>query len=195
MFINGVLNASNTWEDPYLYLTSSGNTHLGSEGNSGICGMVDELRISNRARSEEWIKAQYMSMSDGYITFNEVENSGVAKEAGQPEKNVKFIQPSSANLVYVQPNPFTQRTSIQYKVQSNNNYQDAGMLIRTHLAVYNADGHLIKVMVNDGLAPGKYNIDWDGRDYSGQEVKAGIYFYEFTVDDKKEYGTVIYSTK
>jgi hypothetical protein len=31
--------------------------------------LIDEARISSGARSAEWIKAQYLSMGDQYVTF------------------------------------------------------------------------------------------------------------------------------
>jgi len=36
-------------------------------------GSIDEVRISNNARSADWIKAQYLSMNDSFISFGEEE--------------------------------------------------------------------------------------------------------------------------
>ena len=36
-------------------------------------GIIDEVRISNSARSADWIAAQYLSMNDGFITFGDEE--------------------------------------------------------------------------------------------------------------------------
>jgi hypothetical protein len=36
-------------------------------------GSIDEVRISNNARSADWIKAQYLSMDDSFISFGEEE--------------------------------------------------------------------------------------------------------------------------
>jgi len=41
-------------------------------------GIIDEVRISNTARSADWIKASYLSETDAFITFGEEETLGVA---------------------------------------------------------------------------------------------------------------------
>jgi len=37
--------------------------------DGAFAGLIDEARISSGARSAEWIKAQYLSMTDAYVTF------------------------------------------------------------------------------------------------------------------------------
>jgi len=46
-----------------------------SSGNSALVfdGIIDEVRISDVARSADWIKAQYLSMTDAFITFYELD--------------------------------------------------------------------------------------------------------------------------
>jgi hypothetical protein len=41
----------------------------GWPGTYDLDGIIDEVRISNVARSADWIKAQYLSMTDAFITF------------------------------------------------------------------------------------------------------------------------------
>jgi len=46
---------------------------VGSGTGEYFSGIIDEVRISNSARSADWIKAQYLSMNDGFITFEDEE--------------------------------------------------------------------------------------------------------------------------
>jgi hypothetical protein len=39
-------------------------------------GIIDEVRISNIARSADWIKAQYLSMKNDFITFGNMVGRG-----------------------------------------------------------------------------------------------------------------------
>ena len=39
-------------------------------------GAIDEVRISDVARSDDWIKAQYLSMSDAFINYIDIELAG-----------------------------------------------------------------------------------------------------------------------
>lgn len=34
-------------------------------------GIIDEVRVANRTRSDEWIMAQYLSMTENFITYGE----------------------------------------------------------------------------------------------------------------------------
>ena len=51
--------------------TTTGDTFIGVHATNvnHIDGIIDEVRISNTARSAEWIEAQYKSMTDDYVSF------------------------------------------------------------------------------------------------------------------------------
>jgi hypothetical protein len=44
-------------------------------------GIIDEVRISNKSRSADWISAQYLSMTDNFITFSVEETRGQERGA------------------------------------------------------------------------------------------------------------------
>ncbi|MCP4131322.1 MAG: LamG domain-containing protein [bacterium] len=46
----------------------------GWSGGRTFNGAIDEVRISNTARSADWIKAQYNSMTDAYISYGSEES-------------------------------------------------------------------------------------------------------------------------
>ncbi len=43
------------------------------------------------------------------------------------------------------------------------------------IRVYSLAGRLIRVLVNEHLAPGVYEIGWDGLDESGRRAAPGVY--------------------
>ncbi len=60
-----------------------GNTrmHDGTGGEEELDGMIDELRLSNAARSDDWIAAQYLSMNDSFLSFGpEMEEGDLTSE-------------------------------------------------------------------------------------------------------------------
>ncbi|MEJ2720489.1 MAG: FlgD immunoglobulin-like domain containing protein [bacterium] len=66
------------------------------------------------------------------------------------------------------PNPFNPRTTISFSVPDR---------ARVRLAVYSADGRLVRTLV-DGAVPGGFNeVSWDGMDGNGSPVSSGVYFY------------------
>ena len=66
------------------------------------------------------------------------------------------------------PNPFNPSTTIRFSVSEKRN---------TKLIVYNISGKVIKTLVNSVLAPGTYNVKWNGNDESGRVTPSGIYIY------------------
>jgi hypothetical protein len=84
-YVAGVLNASTSTAYGYLNgdidvtvpgadppIPSSGITRFGSsgDGTEDFLGIIDEVRISRKARSSDWLKAQYLSMNNSFIKFD-----------------------------------------------------------------------------------------------------------------------------
>lgn len=78
--------------------------------------------------------------------------------------------PDSYLLSQNYPNPFNPFTKIKFDVPNNEHDK-----LMTSLKVYDASGKEIKVLINEELRPGSYEIDFDG---SG--IPSGVYFYRFT---------------
>jgi len=53
-----------------------GISQKGAAASGYIDGTIDEVRISNVARSADWIKAQYLSMNDAFITYSDIVLTG-----------------------------------------------------------------------------------------------------------------------
>jgi aminopeptidase N len=131
--------------------------------------------------------------SDGTITVHEILVEGerssfsFASSAGATSVNIDpdddwLIEKSSRRLfpanrnVLLQPfpNPFNPRVSVQFFL---NRAMDA------RLNIYDLRGRLVKTLA-DGRQRGELiEIDWDGRDESGDRVASGSYFFELTADD------------
>ena len=66
------------------------------------------------------------------------------------------------------PNPFNPATKIRFSIPEKSN---------TKLIVYNISGQVVKKLMNSILAPGTYNVSWNGRDEVGAMVSSGVYIY------------------
>jgi hypothetical protein len=66
------------------------------------------------------------------------------------------------------PNPFNPNTSIEFGVTTSG---------PVSLRVFDAAGHLVRVIVDESKEPGLHRVSWDGRDGSGRSVASGVYFY------------------
>ncbi len=72
------------------------------------------------------------------------------------------------------PNPFNPSTKIKYSLPNSGNVK---------LSVYSVNGEEIAQLVNTSQTAGNYEVEWDGRNYSGRNVASGIYFYTLTSDN------------
>jgi len=72
------------------------------------------------------------------------------------------------------PNPFNPETSIAFELR------DAG---RAKLAIYNAKGQKVRVLLDQELPSGRQVRVWDGRDDWGRPCASGVYFARLSQGD------------
>ncbi len=77
-------------------------------------------------------------------------------------------RPAVFSLAANYPNPFNPQTTIQYALPQA---ADVG------LTVYNVLGQPIRTLVAEHQSAGRYAVEWDATNDSGQSVSSGMYFY------------------
>jgi hypothetical protein len=65
------------------------------------------------------------------------------------------------------PNPFNPTTQILFSLASTSHVR---------LAIYDAQGKLVRTLVNEERRPGNYAANWNGRDNHDGAVASGVYF-------------------
>jgi hypothetical protein len=55
--------------------------------------------------------------------------------------------------------------------------------VPARLEVFTVSGRSVSVPVASSLAPGSYEVSWDGKDLAGRTLPAGIYLARFTTPD------------
>jgi len=68
------------------------------------------------------------------------------------------------------PNPFNSQTIIQYGVPEK---------ATGRITIYNILGQRVKTFELGEMAPGRYRIQWDGRNNYGVSIASGVYIYRF----------------
>ena len=95
---------------------------------------------------------------------------------GVEEQPEVVSQEPEAGLYQNSPNPFgAGGTTIQFSIS---NFQ-----FPISLGVYDISGKLVRTLVDERREPGRHTVRWDGKDWAGEEVASGIYFYRLTVGD------------
>jgi hypothetical protein len=72
------------------------------------------------------------------------------------------------------PNPFNPETTIRFAVNQAQ---------KINLNIFDAQGRLIKRLVNRELQQGEYSVKWNGTDSNKRRVASGIYFYQLSGDN------------
>jgi hypothetical protein len=67
------------------------------------------------------------------------------------------------------PNPFNPVTNIDFNIPVKSDIS---------LEIYNVLGHRINTLVNKQVSAGSHRISWNGKDFLGRTVSAGVYFYK-----------------
>ncbi len=76
--------------------------------------------------------------------------------------------PQEVKLEQNYPNPFNPTTTISYELPTS------GQVI---IKIYDLTGRLVKVIANATQPAGTHSAQWDGTDFCGTPVAAGIYIY------------------
>jgi hypothetical protein len=70
-----------------------------------------------------------------------------------------------------EPNPFNPTTTISFVLPSAQ---------QANLAIYDANGKLVRTLVDGVRGFGSHHVEWDGTDNVGNKVGSGVYFYRLT---------------
>lgn len=73
------------------------------------------------------------------------------------------------------PNPFNPSTTITFSL---------GKSTQARLAVYSAEGALVKTLMCGNLGRGAHSINWNGTSDSGAPIASGVYFYQITAGNE-----------
>lgn len=91
--------------------------------------------------------------------------------------NDDIITPTGINLYQNYPNPFNPTTSIKFVVNK---------LETVSIKVYNILGKEIRILLNENLPAGEYNIQWDGKDNKRNLLPGGVYFIQMKVGEYQQ---------
>jgi hypothetical protein len=84
--------------------------------------------------------------------------------------------PKVTALLNIHPNPFNPTTTIPFQLVSQE---------RVSLRIYDAQGKLVRTLLDQQMPAGAHSAVWDGMDNSGSQAATGVYFVQFTAGAKQ----------
>lgn len=98
--------------------------------------------------------------------------------------NTHTIWNSDYNDELIYPNPFSEKTKIEFSLANSE---------RISLNIFNENGELVsKIIENSLFEKGTFQLFWDGTNSSGKNISNGVYFYSLTGEkDLNKKGKII----
>jgi len=155
-------------------LMAAANALLGMPGGNNTV-VPGTLR-----RCEEFIKTA-LDRANNNQTFVQSRPCSVNMLAGGISSNLKgdgsgldLELETGLEIFRASPNPFTNTTRLDYVIGAS----EVGAI---HIAVFDVAGRLVHTLVNGVQSPGRYSVDWNGRNDHGSVMMKGMYFVRGSV--------------
>ncbi|MCK4256831.1 hypothetical protein KAX35_08085, partial [candidate division WOR-3 bacterium] len=159
-----------TWSEPYLIYEGNhaGRPDIAIEPSNGLGCVVWGCRYYRFFNDTIWDSAGCIVGPDGVLpsltagigTFHLVWASGDIWYSKHTVTGIESLEDSLQKEIELKsiPNPFDSGIMVQFAL-----FEKIGVVIK----VYNALGQEVKVLVNDLLCSGPYEVVWDGKDNLG----------------------------
>lgn len=169
-------------EDMRLLLVDS-TFHAGSSDHIlyrlGLSGETFDAPVLLTLKEGRENQALYVKMGDVWQEIPTLyRNNGLkawTRNMGEYRLGEKTIYvPETTELTGNYPNPFNPSTTLTFDV----GFEDGpDQLIRCD--IYNIRGQLIRTLIHDRLAIGRYEWRWNGQTDTGKQVSSGVYITRF----------------
>jgi hypothetical protein len=137
------------------FVTGSGGVHFASDGQYFQCATIGESITGYTWNENNILRSGFWSSSFPF--------SSDIEESKQP------LLPADFMLYQNYPNPFNPTTVIKYDIPKPSTVK---------LEVFNILGEKIITLVNsEAMSAGYRQVEWNGRNGSGNQVGSGIYIY------------------
>jgi hypothetical protein len=172
-------------EDFYIYLNLSSGGHpydrtsvvpvlLGSDSKT-LVESSSNPEESYYKESDEWIDFYYYDDPSGYLNTGNFCIKGLTVVDSLININSNTGESyNKINLKQNTPNPFSFNTRIEYTLN---------MPTYVTLKVFNLEGKIVTILVQEDQDKGTYSVSWDGTNQGGKQLESGIYIYSLQTKD------------
>jgi len=109
-----------------------------------------------------------------YIAYIGYWTPKIAPPGIEETNRFDLVQPVVFSLSPNYPNPVSRRTTIKYSIANTCNVE---------LKLFDVTGRQVAILVNENQKPGYYQVNWNIRNVSEQQLPNGVYFYRLTAGD------------
>ncbi|MCB0717807.1 MAG: T9SS type A sorting domain-containing protein [Bacteroidetes bacterium] len=176
-------------------VVSSGDLAVAGDGTISVLGATYELAADALVISDDNVTVDGGGLQDGM--FVEIRGSQVDEGVFTVTK-VKILSgqlvgtetadlPTGSGLVLHSnyPNPFSDKTTIEYTVPEER------ATFETTIEIFDLTGRRVRTLAKGATSTGLHSVTWDARDDAGRAVASGLYFYKVRNGEASEVRTMI----
>jgi len=144
-----------------------GGVTKSTNGGSNFTAVNEGLPNNPRVSSMGWFSiGEFFSVAVGIFGVSQAGAQIYIRLLAIGIQQISSEIPMGFSLSQNYPNPFNPATKLKFQVPYSENVR---------IAIYDALGKEVEVLVNKQLTPGTYETDWDASKFS-----SGIYYYRMT---------------
>lgn len=152
-----------------IYIINVQNNTIEFEVDSVFYGPYGIYDLDNDGSPELWFVKFDPPESRQFTLY--VYGSG---PSGVNPSSPRRLNKQVARLMNNAPNPFTTSTRIEYYVPAAQHVQ---------LNLFDAEGKLLRVLVDASQRMGEYSVVWDGKSDKGKKAATGAYYYQLRIGE------------
>jgi photosystem II stability/assembly factor-like uncharacterized protein len=104
-------------------------------------------------------------------------------ELAIPDTSVSgIVEPEIAAVTSACPNPFSAATRVSLVINA---------VSEVKVSVFDAEGRLVRTLIDGSLPVGRHEVVWDGSDERGSRVSPGVYFTSVKTGSDSRYAKVV----
>lgn len=138
--------------------------------NTLILGKLNEFLSTEEVMKGQLVEVRAKAGSQTIIFGTKVKIQGGVTSVQPPPFQDDPKAPDNFAILQNYPNPFNPSTTVVFQIPA----ADLAAL-QTKLTIYNLLGQAVRTLVDEPLAAGTYQRQWDGTDDAGNPVASGIY--------------------
>jgi hypothetical protein len=138
---------------------------------SGIVQTLSNIKADQRITIEEGNPTPVELQDNGVLAWGKVKHT-------ETDSRNNFLETNNFELMQNYPNPFNPETWIPFRL---------GQGSPVTISIYDPNGKIVNVLNLGYKMAGEYftkdkAVYWDGKNFDGEHISGGIYFYQIQVD-------------
>ncbi len=172
-----VISMAGGFSDQLIFNCEQSKT-IESKREATILGTINAPNADFKANSytnfRGALSAKNIRFATGATIVGHLSEMSFNKTIVKGDDEVAAVTIDRFELEQNYPNPFNPSTTIAFTVAEHR---------FVSLKIYNVQGQLIRILINDSYDAGRHTFSWDGLDDRRNRVASGIYIYHISAGD------------